>query len=37
MPAPAFLKARQTKYAAYATMYIVVVFAIIYLVFLRRA
>ena len=29
MPAPAFLKARQTKYAAYATMYIVVVFAII--------
>jgi ABC-type uncharacterized transport system involved in gliding motility auxiliary subunit len=29
MPSPAFLKARQTKYAAYATMYIVVVFAII--------
>jgi ABC-type uncharacterized transport system involved in gliding motility auxiliary subunit len=29
MPTPAFLKARQTKYAAYATMYIVVVFAII--------
>jgi ABC-type uncharacterized transport system involved in gliding motility auxiliary subunit len=29
MAAPAFLKARQTKYAAYATMYIVVVFAII--------
>src|ERR1700730_4864859 len=29
MPAPAFLKARQTKYAAYATMYVVVVFAII--------
>src|SRR5580704_16036025 len=29
MPAPAFLKARQTNYAAYATMYIVVVFAII--------
>ncbi len=29
MPAPPFLKARQTKYAAYATMYIVVVFAII--------
>src|SRR5215813_13723689 len=29
MPAPAFLHARQTKYAAYATMYIVVVFAII--------
>jgi len=27
--APAFLKARQTKYAAYATLYIVVVFAII--------
>ena len=29
MATPAFLKARQTKYAAYATMYIVVVFAII--------
>lgn len=29
MPAPSFLHARQTKYAAYATMYIVVVFAII--------
>ena len=29
MAAPAFLKARQTKYAAYATMYIAVVFAII--------
>jgi ABC-type uncharacterized transport system involved in gliding motility auxiliary subunit len=29
MAAPAFLKARQTKYAVYATMYIVVVFAII--------
>lgn len=29
MAAPAFLKARQTKYAAYATMYILVVFAII--------
>src|ERR1700722_15446803 len=29
MPAPAFLKARQTKYAAYATMYVVVLFAII--------
>src|ERR1700744_3363323 len=29
MPSPAFLKARQTKYAAYATMYVVVVFAII--------
>src|ERR1700753_1615483 len=29
MAAPAFLKARQTKYAAYATMYIVVFFAII--------
>src|ERR1700722_3511031 len=29
MPAPAFLKARQTKYAAYAAMYIIVVFAII--------
>src|ERR1700759_4737114 len=29
MPAPAFLHARQTKYAAYATMYVVVVFAII--------
>jgi len=29
MPTPAFLKARQTKYAAYAMMYIVVVFAII--------
>src|ERR1700749_604493 len=29
MPAPTFLKARQTKYAAYATMYVVVVFAII--------
>jgi len=27
--APAFLKARQTKYAAYATLYVVVVFAII--------
>ena len=29
MSAQWFLKARQTKYAAYATMYIVVVFAII--------
>ena len=29
MAAPAFLKARQTRYAAYATLYIVVVFAII--------
>src|SRR6201992_2184440 len=29
MPAPAFLHARQTKYAAYATMYVVVVLAII--------
>ena len=29
MAAPAFMKARQTKYAAYATMYILVVFAII--------
>ncbi|HEX4379730.1 MAG TPA: GldG family protein [Candidatus Acidoferrum sp.] len=29
MPTPAFLKARQTKYAAYATMYIVVFFAIV--------
>lgn len=29
MATPAFLKARQTKYAAYATMYIVVFFAII--------
>jgi len=29
MAAPAYLKARQTKYAAYATMYILVVFAII--------
>ena len=29
MAAPAFLKARQTKYAAYATMYILVVFAIV--------
>jgi len=29
MAAPAFLKARQTKYAAYATMYIVVFFAIV--------
>ena len=29
MAAPAFLNARQTKYAAYATMYIVVFFAII--------
>src|SRR5579871_1146153 len=29
MATPAFLKARQTKYAAYATMYIAVVFAII--------
>src|SRR5690242_13803692 len=29
MAAPAFMKARQTKYAAYATMYILVVFAIV--------